>query len=79
MSLCPSNQLKTPIFIFIEIETVFELTTNAKSMVIKLFHNTVGVNKATIFFFFETLLVIAGKERHISNNIQKIYSLFAGA
>lgn len=75
MSLCPSNQLKPPIFI--EIGTVFKLSTNAKSMVIKLFHNTVGVNKATIFF--ETLLVIAGKERHISNNIQKIYSLFAGA
>lgn len=46
-------------------------------MVIKLFHNTVGVTKA--IFFFEALLVIAGKERHISNNIQKIYSLFAGA
>lgn len=43
MSLCPSNQLKTPISVFIEIETVFELTTNAKSMVVKLFHNTVGV------------------------------------
>lgn len=56
---------------------MFGLSTNAKSMVIKLFHNTVGVNKATIFF--KTLLVIAGKERHISNNIQKIYSLFAGA
>lgn len=75
MSLCPSNQLKTPISVFIEIETVFELTTNAKSMVIKPFHNTVGV----WLFFFETLFVIAGKERHISNNIQKIYSLFAGA
>lgn len=75
MSLRPSNQLKTPIFI--EIETVFKLSTKAKSMIIKLFHNTVGVNKATIFF--ETLLAIAGKERHISNNIQKIYSMFAGA
>lgn len=41
------------------------------------FHNTLGVNKATIFF--EILLVITGKDRHISNNIQKIYSLFAGA
>lgn len=47
MSLCPSNQLKPPIFT--EIKTVFELSTNGKSMVIKLFHNAVGVNKATIF------------------------------
>lgn len=48
MSLCPSNQLKTPVSI--EIETVFELSTNARSMVIKLFHNAMGVTKATIFF-----------------------------
>lgn len=75
MSLCPSNQLKSPILI--EIETVFELSTNAKSMVIKLFHNTWEWMRQ--LFFFKTLFVIAGKEKHISNNIQKIYNLFAGA
>lgn len=47
MSIYPNNQLKSQFSI--ETETLFELSTNAKSMVIKLFHNTVGVNKATIF------------------------------
>jgi len=47
MNICPGNQLKTQFSI--ETETLFELSANAKSMVMKLFHNTVGVNGAGIF------------------------------
>lgn len=47
-------------------------------MLINLFHHKVGLKKATPFFF-EILLVITGIDGDISNNIQKIYSLFAGA
>lgn len=50
MSICPSNWVKSQFSI--ETETLFELSTNAKSMVIKLFHDTVGVNKATIFLSY---------------------------
>lgn len=47
MSICPSNRLKS--LFSVEAETLFELSTNVKSMVIKLFCKTVGVSKATIF------------------------------